>query len=249
MGSVRRSSSRQYLAYLLLNVIVSAFTIILVMAIWGRVSAPTQPTATPTLDAIALIASAIPTPTITLPPTPTPVTYTVQSGDTLFSIAIDLDIPADALMAANGLTDPDKLSVGQVLLVPSLEEAQALIPTATPRPTEPRFTSTPNPDAQAPHVEIRGVTDSGDLSNEAVFLLNSGGVAAMAGWSIDDGKGHVYRFPEFTLHSGAVSVHTRAGVDTVIDLYWGLDQAVWTSGTVVTLRDSSGTVQSTFSIP
>jgi LysM repeat protein len=249
MGSVRRSNSRQYLAYLLLNVIVSAVTIILVMAIWGRVSAPPAPTATPTLDAIALIASAIPTPTVTLPPTPTPVTYTVESGDTLYSIAIDLDIPVDALMAANGLTDPDKLSVGQVLLVPSLEEAQALIPTATPRPTQPLFTSTPNPDAQAPRVEIRGVTGSGDLSNEAIFILNSGGVASMAGWSMDDGKGHVYRFPVFTLHSGAVSVHTRAGTDTVIDLFWGLDQAVWTSGTVATLRDATGTVQSTLSIP
>jgi LysM repeat protein len=249
MGSVRRANSRQYLAYLLLNVIVSAVTIILVMAIWGRVSAPAEPTATPTLDAVALIASAVPTPTITLPPTPTPVTYTVESGDTLFSIAIDLDIPVDALMAANGLTDPDKLSVGQVLLVPSLEEAQALLPTSTPRPTQPLFTSTPNPDSQAPSVVIRGVSGSGDLATEAVFLINSGGVAAMAGWSLDDSKGHVYRFPEFTLHSGAVSVHTRAGVDTVIDLYWGLDQAVWTSGSVVTLRDSSGAVQSTFNIP
>jgi hypothetical protein len=152
-------------------------------------------------------------------------------------------------MAANGLTDPDKLAVGQVLLVPSLEEAQALIPTSTPRPTQPLFTVTPNPDARAPHVEIRGVSGSGDLANEAVFLLNSGGVAAMAGWAMDDAKGHVYRFPEFTLHGGAVSVHTRTGVDTVIDLYWGLDQPIWTSGSVVTLRDTDGVVQSTFSIP
>jgi LysM repeat protein len=249
MGSVRRANSRQYLGYLLLNVIVSAVTVILVMAIWGRVPAPVEPTPTPTMDTVALIASAVPTATATIPPTPTPVTYTVQSGDTLFSIAIELDIPADALMAANGLTDPDKLSVGQVLLVPSLEEAEALIPTATPRPTQPLVTSTPNPDAQAPQVVIRGVSGSGDLATEAVFLINSGGVAAMAGWSMDDGKGHVYRFPEFTLHSGAVSVHTRAGTDTVIDLYWGLDQAVWTSGTVVTLRDSSGAMQSTFDIP
>ncbi|HLC04297.1 MAG TPA: LysM peptidoglycan-binding domain-containing protein [Anaerolineales bacterium] len=249
MGSVRRANSRQYLAFLLLNVIVSAVTIILVMAVWGRVSAPAEPTATPTLDAAALIASAVPTPTVTVPPSPTPVTYTVKSGDTLFSIAIELEIPSEALMAANGLTDPDKLAVGQVLLVPSLEEAEGMIPTSTPRPTQPLFTLTPNPDSQAPQVEIRGVTGLGDLAREAAFLLNSGGVAAMAGWSMDDGKGHVYQFPEFTLHSGAVSVHTRAGVDTVIDLYWGLDQAVWTSGTVITLRDASGAVHSRFNIP
>src|SRR3990170_5401191 len=116
MGSVRRANSRQYLAYLLLNVIVSAVTIILVMAIWGRVSAPAEPTATPTLDALALIARAVPTATATIPPSPTPVTYTVEPGDTLFSIALELEIPVEALMAANGLTDPGKLAVGQVLL-------------------------------------------------------------------------------------------------------------------------------------
>ena len=53
-------------------------------------------------------------------PTPTPHTYTVQGGDTLFSIARDQGIEPEALMAANGLSDPDRLSVGQVLTIPEL---------------------------------------------------------------------------------------------------------------------------------
>src|SRR3989304_128214 len=127
------------------------------------------------------------------PPPPAPVTYSVEPGDPLFSIALQLEIPPEALMAANGLTDPDKLAVGQVLLVPSLEEAQALIPTSTPRPTQPLFTVTPNPDARAPHVEIRGGSGSGGPATERVFLLNSGGVAAMAGWG--EGGAQRHRHP------------------------------------------------------
>ena len=64
---------------------------------------------------------------------------------------------------------------------------------------------------------------AGILDRETVRLLNTGGVAALAGWTLDDGQGQVYRFPDgFTLYNrGAVSVHTRAGTDTAIDLYWG----------------------------
>jgi hypothetical protein len=80
--------------------------------------------------------------------------------------------------------------------------------------------------------------------------LNTGGEVAMAGWTLDDGEGNVYPFPAFTFYTtGAVDVHTRAGTNTSIDLYWGLDEAIWTSGKVITLRDSAGNVQSTFRIP
>ncbi len=72
----------------------------------------------------------------------------------------------------------------------------------------------------------------------------------MAGWTLDDGQGQVYRFPGgFTLYNkGAVSVHTKAGDDTAIDLYWGLAAPVWTPGKTITLRDPSGAAQSTFKI-
>jgi murein DD-endopeptidase MepM/ murein hydrolase activator NlpD len=47
--------------------------------------------------------------------TDTLISYTVAPGDTLSSIAARHGMAAEALMAINGLTDPDSLQVGQVL--------------------------------------------------------------------------------------------------------------------------------------
>lgn len=245
MGRVRRSSFRQYLPYLLVNVVVSALTMIIVLTIWeGR--SPESPGITPTatLDALSFAGSAVPTVTASRVPSATPHTYRVQSGDTLGSIAIDLGVPIGALMQANGIEDPDALSVGELLIVPT--EGPAATSTA---PGIVRATNTPVPNNEVPQVEIRGVAGAGNLEEEVVRILNSGGAANMQGWTLDDGAGDEYVFPAFTLHNGAVSVHTRSGTDTVIDLFWGRPDPVWTPGTVITLRDAQGNVRSTFSIP
>jgi len=250
VGSVRRPASTPYLRYLLLNVLVSAAMVTAILWLWGRGPQPLEAAPTPTFDVAAILASKVPTPTPTLPPTPTPHTYTVQAGDTLFSIARDLGIEVDALMAANGLTDPDRLDVGQVLMIPEVSGPTSASPAATITPAAPTLTPPPS-DSQAPRLEIRGVDGAGILDRETVRLLNTGGLASMAGWTLDDGQGQVYRFPDgFTLYNrGAVSLHTQAGTDTAIDLYWGLSSAAWTSGKVMTLRDGNGDVQSTFTIP
>lgn len=83
---------------------------------------PLPPTATPTETQ---------TPTIT--PTPTisgPFIYTVQEGDTLFSIAEQFGIPLSRLMEVNDLVD-GSIFVGDQLLIPDPNEPT---PTATEIP-------------------------------------------------------------------------------------------------------------------
>jgi len=52
-----------------------------------------------------------------------PQVYTVESGDTLSSIAARLGIGLAALVEANGITDPNTLQVGQQLKIPSSQLA------------------------------------------------------------------------------------------------------------------------------
>ncbi|MBP1779821.1 MAG: putative peptidoglycan-binding protein [candidate division NC10 bacterium] len=248
VGSVRKATWRQYWSFLGLNVVVSAATTLLILSVWGRPRPAPAATVLPTLAVAERLASVIPTASSTLAPTATPVTYVVQSGDTLMTIAQSLGVSDDVLMKLNKLNNPDDLDVGQILLVPTPKSGRAPTETPEPRPTA-QPTVTPLSDSQAPRVEIRGVDGVGDLESEAIRLLNTGGVAKMAGWTLDDGRNQVYVFPSFTLHNGAVSVNTRPGTDTVIDLFWGLSEPVLASGKIVTLRDADGNVQSTFSIP
>lgn len=243
MGGVRRATWKQFLPFLALNVLVSTLTILLVLAVWGR--GPRLPSLppTPTFDLTARLASAIPTATATLPPSPTPVTYTVGPGDSLGAIALELDISIESLMAANGLANPDALAVGQVLVIPEVEGFATAVPEAGDRPASPTAEG-------APQVVIRGAYERGDLQTEFVYLENLGGVATMLGWTLDDGDGNVFPFPSFTLYNGGgVNVYTRAGTNSVINLYWGFDQPLWTPGKLITLRDAQGASHSQFLVP
>jgi murein DD-endopeptidase MepM/ murein hydrolase activator NlpD len=65
-----------------------------------------------------------------LPTGSAPRAYTVAAGDTLFLIAQRLGIPLDDLAAFNGITDPNLLNVGQVLLIPVAGSAAADLPGA-----------------------------------------------------------------------------------------------------------------------
>jgi len=247
MGSVRRATWRQYLLYLGVNIIVSAITVLIVLNLWDRRSPPEIVTPTATIDVIAQVASAVPTLTPTKPPSPTPNTYTVRAGDTISNIADEFGIAMEELMAANRLQDPNELSVGQVLVIPEVEGA-GTAPDAN-ETQSPEATSTPAA-AAAQQVVINGIVGAGDLETESVRLLNTGNEVSMAGWTLDDGNGNSFNFPDFTFYStGAVDVHTRAGTNTTIDLYWGLDKAIWTPGTVINLRNVSGDLVSSFKVP
>jgi LysM repeat protein len=74
-----------------------------------------------------------------LVPTPTPPgQYIVQAGDTLEGLAAEFGTTVEEIMAANNLTDPDTIQVGQALVIPSLVNpptATAIAPVASPTPT------------------------------------------------------------------------------------------------------------------
>jgi LysM repeat protein len=144
MGSVRRSGNNAFFLFLGLNVLVSLVTVLAVLSIWDRRRPAPKPLPTSTIDAAALLASAIPTATETLVPTPTPSVYRVKLNDTLFAIALQLGVSPDDLMELNDLTESSVLEVGQVLLVPT--PGGPVAPTGTParrrdsptRPAKPR---------------------------------------------------------------------------------------------------------------
>jgi LysM repeat protein len=66
-------------------------------------------------------------------PAPTPQTYVVATGDTMSNIASRFGVSLDDLIAANRETvpDPDKLDVGDILIIP-LPSAAPGLPTAAP---------------------------------------------------------------------------------------------------------------------
>ena len=250
MGSVRRTTYHRYLIFLGLNVIVSAITILIVLAIWDRRGQAQPQSPTPTIDVAAQVASAIPTKTPTTPATATPITYMIRGGDTLSDIAVKLGVSMEALMKANGIKDPNSLSAGQVLVVPEGVAPGGISPLAENTPSAAQETSMPSPVPSTAQVLINGVEEAGNIEGESIRLLNSGGEVSMAEWTLDDGEGHVYPFPAFTFYTtGAVYVHTGSGSDTSIDLYWGLEEAILLPGKVITLRDASGNIQDSFKIP
>lgn len=57
-----------------------------------------------------------------IPPTPVPpayLTYTVRSGDTLFNIAQRYNTTIEAILALNPRTNPDRIYVGETLIIPT----------------------------------------------------------------------------------------------------------------------------------
>jgi len=67
-------------------------------------------------------------------PSPTPFTYTVQTGETISSIALKFGVSMDDLQAANPQVSPNAMSVGTVLKIPSNPDNPSGEPMPTPAP-------------------------------------------------------------------------------------------------------------------
>jgi hypothetical protein len=99
-------------------------------------------------------------------------------------------------------------------------------------------------------VNVIGV---GDLQKEEVDLEYTGsGIFCMSGWQLTDQSGQQFDFPEyFQFYSGGVviKIYSRAGTDTPLELFWGLQSSIWRSGSTLRLLDSQGEEQASFKIP
>lgn len=83
-------------------------------------------------------------------PSPTPAgLYVVQRGDTLSGLAEDFGATVEEIMAANGLTDPNAIQVGQTLIIPSLISGTLILNTPAPLATAP-VTATLTPTLTTP---------------------------------------------------------------------------------------------------
>jgi hypothetical protein len=100
-------------------------------------------------------------------------------------------------------------------------------------------------------ISIDNVFGIGNLANEVVLIKSlTDASLSLTNWRLQDTAGNTYIFPELTLNKGgAVQVHTAAGVNTVIDLFWGRDAALWQEGKTVLLLDAQGIERARYTIP
>jgi LysM repeat protein len=233
------------LYYLLINILVSACTILSILFLWERKhksSSVITPVSLPPATVVASAPTEAPTP---VSPTQALVVYQVEQGDTLGSIAQAFGVDVEQLMALNGLSDPHTLAVGQAIFIPA-SPTEVSMPEVIP-------TSTLPPSPSAAVVEIANVIGVQDLEQERVVikrLSSDEGELSLENWRLMDEDGNQYFFPSLVLYpGGAVSVYTGMGVDTVVELYWGLQEPVYQPGEVITLLDSEGNLQASFRIP
>jgi hypothetical protein len=125
---------------ILLNIIISAITVLVVLQLWQRDHPPIAAEATPVVVVVTAtqgeqlpevtgdsnvngetpFADGLPI-TGTLPSIPTieMLTYQVKEGDTLGALAAQFNVSVADLLLVNNLDDPDSLYIGQILYIPT----------------------------------------------------------------------------------------------------------------------------------
>ena len=145
----------------LLNIIISAITVIMILRLWEseHPSLSVEPTpivivVTPTQSGILPLVANNPasgaldpisgtspiTQTLQATPTLGMLTYQIKQGDTLGALAVQFNVGVADILAVNVLTDPDNLYVGQIIYIPT-----APLPKATFTSIPPTVIASPTP--------------------------------------------------------------------------------------------------------
>lgn len=126
-----------------------------------------KPTQTPTT-------SPTPKPTPTQSPattsSPEVVEYRVRAGDTLISIAARFSVSVSSLQSLNGISDPNRLRIGQLLKIPSSSASQTQSP--TPATTSPSTSPAVRTYKVQPGDTLWAIARKFNVSADALAKLN-----------------------------------------------------------------------------
>ncbi|MCE2468351.1 MAG: LysM peptidoglycan-binding domain-containing protein [Caldilineaceae bacterium] len=156
-----------------------------------------------------------------------PRTYTVQAGDSLGAIAETFGVSQGVLASANGIVNPDLITPGQILVVPSpdaVDEGRGWTATADSFAIE--------------------ILNAGTYASEVIVIVNaSDQPVSLANWTVSTSLDEEYRFDAMAPLSPGDSIRlmSRAGTDTAYDKFWGRTPREWTIGTTITFADATGT--------
>ena len=100
-------------------------------------------------------------------------------------------------------------------------------------------------------LDIVSVVGAGVLETETLEIRNNGeDEVNLTGWKLQTSGGRTFTFPGLTLlEGGFVKVRSKAGKNTVVDLFWGLSRPAWESGQLAILLDAEDNVQALYRIP
>jgi LysM repeat protein len=119
-------------------------------------------------------ASTEPAPTVapTAPPTTVPMAeYVIASGDTMSGIAKKFGVTMQALLAANNLTDPNLVRVGQKIKVPVAPAAATTLPPVGVTGTFPPSAVTVAPVTQPPPPKPATTIDDGSSPQTSIVTI------------------------------------------------------------------------------
>lgn len=120
-------------------------------------------------------------------PVPEGFSYTVQANDSPSSIAAQFGVTAEAIMEANGITDPTALVVGQVLIIPGTdgERVEDVLGTTVEPTSTPESTPEPTPDVD-PGEQTVYIVQEGDIPETIAAQFGITAEELMAANSITD---------------------------------------------------------------